>query len=167
LTGAAHREAGPLSARIAWLTVSDTRRPEDDRSGSTGRGLVERAGHTIADYRIVADEPERIRAVVSGWLAGIDCDAVLISGGTGVSPRDRTPEALAPLLERTLDGFGEIFRVLSFERVGSAALLSRALAGVARGKPLFALPGSPAAVELALERLILPELGHLLAELRK
>jgi molybdenum cofactor biosynthesis protein B len=104
---------------------------------------------------------------VEGWLDRGDCDAIVINGGSGISRRDRTYEALSELLDKRLDGFGELFRMLSYEQVGSAAMLSRALGGIARGKPLFSLPGSPAAVQLALEKLILPELGHLLGELEK
>lgn len=152
---------------MALLTVSDTRGPADDESGRTAQRLVEAAGHEICDYRVVPDDPERIRDSVAQWLGRDDCDAVIVSGGTGISPRDRTLEAVLPLVERKLDGFGELFRMLSFEAVGSRAMLSRAAAGIARSKPLFVLPGSPRAVELALERLILPELGHLLAELAK
>ena len=121
----------------------------------------------MIDYRILPDEPEEISGCVREWLGRSDCEAILVSGGTGISPRDRTYEALAGLIDQRLDGFGELFRMLSFEQVGSAAMLSRALGGIAGGKPLFALPGSPRAVELALEKLILPELGHLLAELSK
>jgi molybdenum cofactor biosynthesis protein B len=116
---------------------------------------------------VVPDDPEKIRDVVEGWLASEGCDAVVVSGGTGISTRDRTYEAIDGLLDRRLDGFGELFRMLSFEQVGSAAMLSRAVGGIARRTPLFALPGSPRAVQLALDRLILPQLGHLLAELRK
>ncbi len=152
---------------MGLLTVSDTRSPANDRSGQVARELIERGGHRVVEYRILPDEPAAIRAGVVEWLQRDDCDAVIVSGGTGIARRDRTYEALAGLLEQRLDGFGELFRMLSFEQVGSAAMLSRAVAGIARGKPLFALPGSPSAVELALARLILPELGHLLAELRK
>lgn len=162
-----HDLGSGISARVALLTVSDTRVAEDDRSGALARRMVEAAGHGVADYRIVPDEPDRIRRVVREWLDASECDAIVVNGGSGISNRDRTIEALEELVERKLDGFGELFRMLSFEQVGSRALLSRALGGVARSKPLFAIPGSPKAVELALERLILPELGHLLAELRK
>ena len=147
--------------------MSDTRGTGNDRSGSVARSLIESAGHAVADYRLVPDDPHRILEVVEGWLANADCDAVVVLGGTGISTRDRTYEAINGLLDRRLDGFGEIFRMLSFEQVGSVAMLSRAVGGVACSTPLFALPGSPRAVELALERLILPQLGHLLAELRK
>lgn len=154
-------------ARLALLTVSDTRTVDDDRSGSVARTMIERAGHGVADYRILPDDPERITRYVLRWVDREDCDGVVVSGGTGIAARDRTYEALDGLLDKRLDGFGELFRALSFERVGSAAMLSRAVAGIARNKPVFSLPGSPGAVELALGRLILPELGHLLAELRK
>ena len=163
----AHRGASPPNARLGLLTVSDTRTPENDGSGRIARALAEREGHTIAVYAILPDEPERVAERLDGWLERDDCDAVIVNGGTGIAPRDRTYEAVTRLFERRLDGFGELFRMLSWEQIGSAAMLSRAVAGIARGKPLFSLPGSPDAVELALARLILPELGHLLAELRR
>jgi molybdenum cofactor biosynthesis protein B len=147
--------------------VSDTRTEPSDHAGAVARRLLQDAGHRVVDYRIVPDEPERILEVVRAWLRRVDCDAVVIGGGTGVSSRDRTPETVAALLDRRLDGFGELFHFLSYEEVGSTALLSRALGGVASGKPVFALPGSPRAVELALGKLILPALGHLLQELRR
>ncbi len=167
MASAHHDRSGPARVRIAFLTVSDTREPATDRSGQVARRLISAAGHAVLDYRIVPDEPEQIRGVVVEWLGRDDLDAVVVSGGTGISPRDRTVEALAALVDQRLDGFSEIFRLLSYEQVGSAAMLSRTLGGVAHAKPLFVLPGSPQAVELALERLILPELGHILAELRK
>jgi molybdenum cofactor biosynthesis protein B len=149
------------------LTVSDTRTPEDDRSGQIARRLVEKAGHRVVDYRILPDEPEAISGCLATWLGREDCDAIVVNGGTGIAQRDRTYEAITALLDKRLDGFGELFRTLSYEQVGSAAMLSRAVGGIARGKPVFSLPGSPEAVALALERLVLPELGHLLGELRK
>jgi molybdenum cofactor biosynthesis protein B len=156
-----------VQAALAVLTVSDTRTPETDHSGAAARRLLEEAGHLIVDHRIVPDEPERVRAAVLDRLAEPECDGMLVTGGTGISARDRTYEALNDLLDKRLDGFGELFRMLSFDQIGSAAMLSRACAGIARGKLLFSVPGSTPAVELALERLILPELDHLLAELRK
>jgi len=167
VTAAAHHDRDRVIARVAVLTVSDTRSPDDDRSGSVARERIESAGHVVCDYRLVPDDPERIREVVESWLASEACDAVVVSGGTGVSARDLSYEAIDGLLELRLDGFGELFRMLSFEQVGSVAMLSRAVGGIARRTPLFALPGSPRAVRLALDRLILPQLGHLLAELRK
>jgi len=166
LSGHRHQST-PVRASLALLTVSDTRTPENDRSGQRARALLEGAGHHVVDYRILPDEPERIARCVRDWLDSEECEGVVVSGGTGIASRDRTYEALSAMLDKRLEGVGELFRMLSFEQVGSAAMLSRAVAGIARGKPLFSLPGSPQAVELALERLILPELGHLLAELRR
>jgi molybdenum cofactor biosynthesis protein B len=154
-------------AALALLTVSDTRAAADDLSGAAARGLIEASGYTVVDYAVVPDEPDRVREWAERCLARDDCDGLIVNGGTGISSRDRTYEALGGLLDRRLDGFGELFRTLSFEQIGARAMLSRAVAGIARGKPLFALPGSTAAVKLGLERLILPVLGHLLAELRK
>lgn len=161
-----HRKE-PSRVWVALLTVSDTRTPETDGSGEAARRLVEAAGHGVHDYRILPDEPEQVRAAVAGWLRTEGCDGVIVNGGTGISRRDRTYEALAGLLERRLDGFGELFRMLSYQQVGSAAILSRAVGGVASGRLLFSLPGSTPAVVLALEKLILPELSHLLSELKK
>jgi molybdenum cofactor biosynthesis protein B len=163
----AHAGSPQIAARLGLLTVSDTRTVDDDRSGAEMRDLVTAAGHEVFESRIVPDEPEQVRLVVHEWLARDDCDGVITSGGTGVSSRDQTYEALVGVLDQRLDGFGELFRMLSWEEIGSAAMISRAFGGVARGKLLFALPGSTPAVRLALDRLILPELSHLIAELRK
>jgi len=139
----------------------------DDHSGRAARRLLEAAGHRIIDYKILPDEPDQVRDQLQRWLRRDDCDGAIAMGGTGISARDRTYEAVVSLLEKRLDGFGELFRALSYERVGSAAMLSRAVAGTVGGRLLFSLPGATAAVELALQSLIVPELGHLLAELRK
>jgi molybdenum cofactor biosynthesis protein B len=125
------------------------------------RTMLEAAGHRVAGYAIVPDEPSLVRSTVEAELARTDIDAVVTSGGTGIAPRDSTYEALAGLIDKRLDGFGELFRALSFQEIGSAAMLSRAVAGVARGRILACLPGSTAAVELALRVLLLPELGHM------
>lgn len=162
-----HRRRAPERVSVALLTVSDTRTPETDASGAAARRLLEAAGHRIFDYRILPDEPDAVREQVSAWLAEAGCDGIVVSGGTGISPRDRTHEALVELLDRRLDGFGELFRMLSYGDIGSAAMLTRAVGGVASGRFVFALPGSTPAVVLALEKLILPELGHLVSELRK
>ena len=162
-----HAPQEPVRASVALLTVSDTRSEQDDRSGQSARARLEAAGHSVVDYRIVPDDPGRIVECLDGWLRREDCEAVVISGGTGISKRDRTYEAVTALIDQRLDGFGELFRLLSYEEIGSRALASRAVAGIAAGKPLFSLPGSTAAVELALDKLILPELGHLLGELRR
>ena len=161
-----HRAAGPRSVRVFVITASDTRGEAEDESGRLLREGIAAAGHQLAGYRVVKDEPDEIRAA----LAAADqaaAQAVVVNGGTGIAARDRTYEAVAGLLEKRLDGFGELFRMLSYQEVGSAAMLSRAVAGVWRGKVLFSLPGSRAAVRLGWERLIAPELSHLCHELGK
>jgi molybdenum cofactor biosynthesis protein B len=156
-----HHAHGRRAATCGILTVSDTRTPETDVSGSRIRALLEGAGHRVAAYGIVPDEPAAVRSRLETFLADPAIDAVIVNGGTGLAPRDTTYETVAALLEKTLDGFGELFRMLSYQEVGPAAMLSRATAGVARGKLLASLPGAPAAVELALAKLLLPELGHM------
>ena len=148
----------------ALVTVSDTRTEADDTSGRLMRERLEAAGHHVSSAAIVPDEPERIRALLAELCEG-PAEVVLLSGGTGITRRDRTYEAVSGLLEKELPGFGELFRSLSFEEVGAAAMLSRATAGVYRGRLLISMPGSTAAVRLALDRLIVPELGHLAWEL--
>ena len=143
------------------VTVSDTRTPENDESGTRIRTALEGAGHRVVAYAILADEPARIRRHVEDALADQAVRAVIVNGGTGIAPRDTTYEALVSLFEKRLEGFGELFRMLSWEQVGAAAMLSRAAAGVARGKILVSLPGSPDAVGLAMDRLLVPELGHM------
>ena len=161
-----HHAAAPRTVTVAVVTLSDSRSPADDRTGDTIVALLEAAGHSVAGRELVREDPPAIRAALEAALVG-PAQAVILNGGTGIAPRDSTPEIVAPLLECELPGFGELFRQLSFREIGAAAMRSRALAGVARGKLLFALPGSMAACRLALERLILPELGHLVGELRK
>lgn len=162
-----HHRAARGGVRCAVLTVSDTRTEETDESGRLTRTLLEQAGHRAVAHGIVPDDPEAVRREVAGFLHREDVDAVLVNGGTGIAPRDRTLEAVAAVLEKPLPGFGELFRALSFQEIGPAAMLSRAIGGVCRGRAVFVMPGSPAAVRLALERLILPELGHVIAEARK
>jgi len=161
-----HRQRGRRPVRVFVVTASDTRREAEDESGAYLRGAVTAAGHELAGYRLVKDEPDEIRAALQD-AAGMGAEAVVVNGGTGISHRDRTYEAVVGLLEKRLDGFGEIFRSLSFQEVGSAAMLSRAVGGVWQGRAVFSVPGSTAAVRLAWERLIAPELGHLLYELSK
>jgi molybdenum cofactor biosynthesis protein B len=156
----AHAADAPRAVRCAIVTVSDTRGRDDDPSGDLLRLRVERGGHAVVSRAWVRDEAPAIRRAVRAALARRDVDAVLVAGGTGVAPRDVTPEAVAPLVQRWLPGFGEMFRMLSMRQVGSAAWLSRAAAGVARGRLLVILPGSPAAVRLAADRLLVPELAH-------
>ena len=155
-----HRRAAPSSVPCAILTVSDTRRPDTDRSGAWLRGFLTRAGHSVVVSAIVKDEPREVRARLRAFARAGKARAILITGGTGIAPRDRTYEAVAGLLEKRLDGFGELFRSLSYREIGAAAMLSRAVAGIWRGRLLFVMPGSPAAVRLAARRLIVPELGH-------
>lgn len=164
----AHQGHGAgLRASVAIITVSDTRTLEDDRSGAAIAECLEQAGHAVAERKIVPDDADRIRETVLDFLRLDGVDGVLLTGGTGISLRDTTYGAVAAVLDARLDGFGELFRMLSFEEIGSAAMLSRAIGGIASGRVVFAMPGSAAAVRLAMDRLILPELGHLLAELRK
>jgi molybdenum cofactor biosynthesis protein B len=160
----AHARAarGPRPAVCAVITVSDSRRGAVDRSGNGIASLLERAGHTIGSRAWVGDEPPAIRRALRATLDRRDTDLVVITGGTGLAPRDRTPEAIGPMAERELPGFGEAFRVLSLRQVGSAAWLSRAGAFVARGRLVFMLPGSTRAVMLAMRRLVIPEIVHAL-----
>lgn len=162
-----HRRAAPERVAACVLTVSDTRTLETDTGGARVAELLAGAGHAVAAREIVRDDAAAIAAALSAALARDGIDAVILTGGTGVAPRDVTPEAVAPLLERVVPGFGELFRMLSYQEIGSAAILSRAVAGLARGRVVFVLPGSRGAVQLAMEKLVLPELGHLLAEARK
>ncbi len=165
-----HRAEGDTRppVRCAVLTVSDSRTEADDVSGRLMQRLLVEAGHAIADYALLRNDEAAVRAHVAARVARADVDAVFCTGGTGLGSRDRTVEAVTPLLEKTLPGFGELFRMLSYqEQVGAAAMLSRAVAGGARGKLVVSLPGSSAAVELALTKLLLPELRHLLRELSR
>jgi molybdenum cofactor biosynthesis protein B len=161
-----HKERGKKSIRCFVVTVSDTRDETSDTSGQAIKALLADKGHATADYRIVRDEPVQIAALLEQALARTDVDGVIVNGGTGISPRDGTYEVVSGLLEKKLDGFGEIFRYLSYLDIGSAALMSRAVAGAARGKILISLPGSRAAVMLAMEKLILPELRHMVSQLQ-
>ena len=159
-----HRKQAPAQVPTAVITVSDTRTLETDTGGALVAESLKAAGHPVACREIVADEPSEIQAVVARALADSAVAAVILTGGTGVAPRDQTPEAVEPLLDRVVPGFGELFRMLSYEDIGSAALLSRALAGLAGGKVVFVIPGSRGAVGLAMEKLIVPEIAHLAGE---
>ena len=152
------------SVPIAIVTVSDTRTAETDKSGQTIRQLVEAAGHRVVDYRIVRDEPDEVAQALDDFTVGA-ARLIIFNGGTGISRRDRTYDVISQKLEKTLSGFGEIFRMLSYEEIGSAAMLSRATAGVYRDTVIFSTPGSTNAVRLAVEKLILPEIQHLAWEL--
>ncbi len=161
-----HHATAPRTIAVAVPTPSDSRTPAEDRSGDAIVELLEAAGHAVAGRVLVREDPPVIRVALEAALAG-PAHVIILNGGTGIAPRDSTPEIVGALLEREMPGFGELFRQLSFHEIGAAAMLSRALAGVARGKLLFALPGSEAACRLALEQLILPELGHMAGELGK
>lgn len=163
-----HRRQAASKGQIslAIVTVSDTRTPETDSSGQLIRKLAEEAGHLVVDYRIVPDEPDQVQRALEDFSAGL-AQIVLFNGGTGISQRDRTYDVISRALEKTLPGFGELFRMLSYEEVGAAAMLSRATAGVYRGCVVVSMPGSPNAVRTALEKLILPEIQHLAWELTR
>jgi len=162
----AHPQSVSRSVCCAVVTVSDTRTVESDRSGQIIQALLTEAGHRVADYRIVPDEPDRIADLCQTLAQRADVDAIVLTGGTGIAPRDTTYDAIAALLEKTLPGFGELFRQLSFQEIGSRAMASRAVAGVVQSTLVFSLPGSSKAVTLALEALILPELPHLVSLLQ-
>ncbi|NEP15953.1 MAG: molybdenum cofactor biosynthesis protein MoaB [Leptolyngbya sp. SIO4C1] len=158
-----HADAAAL-ARCAVVTVSDTRTVETDRSGQLIQSQLRSAGHAIVAYHLVKDEPDQIRALVAQLSAA--ADAIILSGGTGIAPRDTTYDAIAALLEKQLPGFGELFRQLSYAEIGSRAIASRAAAGIYQSVLIFSLPGSSRAVQLAMEQLIVPELPHLVSQLR-
>jgi molybdenum cofactor biosynthesis protein B len=161
------QSAASITARCAIITLSDTRTPDTDKSGSVIKDLLTTAGHTIAHYQILPDDPAQLEPHLLSLLNNRDIDAILTNGGTGISRRDQTISVIEKHLTQPLPGFGELFRMLSYNQIGPAAMLSRAAAGIAQAKPLFSMPGSTKAVELAMTKLILPELKHLLFELRK
>ncbi len=154
-----HKRHARANLRVGVLTASDTRTPDDDRSGQLIKQLFEAAGHRVEFYRIVRDDAATIGAAISENLG--DLDTMIVTGGTGVAPRDVTADVVKKMLGTELPGFGELFRMLSYQEIGSAALASRAVAGMLNGKFLAALPGSTGGCRLAMEKLILPELGHL------
>jgi molybdenum cofactor biosynthesis protein B len=161
-----HKEKGKKSIRCFVITVSDTRDEGTDTSGQTIKKFLADEGHQAMGYQIVKDEPVQIETLLNQALSQSDVDAVIVNGGTGISPRDGTYEVVSRFLEKKLDGFGEIFRYLSYLDIGSAAIMSRAAAGTAGGKVLISLPGSRGAVTLAMEKLILPELRHMVSQLQ-
>ena len=166
-----HREASPEQVHVGVLTISDTRTPETDTGGNAIVEFLQEAGHEVACREIVKDEAARIEETIQEFLADTEVDAILTTGGTGISARDSTYEVVSPLIDKRLDGFGEIFRMLSYKEVGAAAMLSRAVAGIvtttAGPKLLVCLPGSTNAVRLAMEKLLVPEMPHIVFELRK
>jgi molybdopterin adenylyltransferase len=154
-----HHRHNRNSLKVGVLTASDSRNPETDESGRLIRDLLTTAGHRVEYYEVLPDDPARIRKAVLEKLQTLD--AIVINGGTGIAARDSTIEAIRGLLDKELEGFGELFRYLSYQQIGSAAFLSRALAGIAGGKIVASLPGSPDACRLAMEKLLIPELGHI------
>jgi molybdenum cofactor biosynthesis protein B len=150
--------------RCYLVTVSDTRTEETDTAGRAIGDLLRAAGHQVTGRTIVRDDPDLVRGTIERQLANPDLQVIILTGGTGITSRDSTYEAVNGLLDKRLDGFGELFRMLSYEQIGSAAMLSRACAGLVAGRIVVALPGSEAAVRLAMERLLIPELGHLVRE---
>ncbi|MBI2504738.1 MAG: molybdenum cofactor biosynthesis protein MoaB [Candidatus Latescibacteria bacterium] len=162
-----HLKEGPRQVGCAVITVSDTRDESSDKSGQLIRDLLEAQGHQIVYYAVVEDVPMQIKGELAIQVQRSSCQAIILNGGTGIAPRDHTYDTVAPLLDKRLDGFGELFRLLSYQEIGSGAMLSRAVAGTYKGRVLFSLPGSTGAVRLAMEKLILPELGHMVGQLNR
>lgn len=167
MSHAEHRADAPAAVGCRVVTVSDTRTEETDTGGRLLRTLLAERGHRVLGHEIVRDEPAALQAAIERQLEAEAVQAVITTGGTGISRRDGSYEVIAGLLDKRLDGFGELFRALSFEEIGPAAMMSRAVAGVARGKVVIALPGSRNAVRLGMTRLVLPELGHLVREVSR
>lgn len=167
MTSIEHKAQAPARVACFVLTVSDTRTEANDTGGQAIRELLERAGHSISGHTIVKDDAMQVAGIVRQRLADSTTQVIITTGGTGISARDTTFEAITQLFEKRLDGFGELFRMISFNEIGSAAMMSRATAGTVGRKAIFVLPGSPAAVRLAMETLIVPELGHVIQQLSK
>ena len=162
-----HRSQAPQTLGCAVITVSDTRTAETDTGGKAVADYLIAAGYTVVSKDIIPDEPERMRPLVTALAERDDVDVILLTGGTGIGTRDQTFETISGLLTKPLPGYGEIFRWLSFEDVGPAAMLSRATGGLVGRTVVLTMPGSPAAVRLAMEKLIVPEVGHLVREARR
>ena len=167
MSQAEHKAHAPSSVRCVVVTISDTRTEETDTSGRAIADLLTAAGHTVAGRAIVKDDADLVRGTIERHLASGEVQAIITTGGTGITSRDSTYEAVNGLLQKRLDGFGELFRMLSFEQIGPAAIMSRACAGLVAGRVVVSLPGSEGAVRLAMERLLLPELGHLVQQATK
>jgi molybdenum cofactor biosynthesis protein B len=165
MTKQPHPDLAPTTVHCAVITVSDTRSPETDKSGQLIEQLLLEAGHVVSFYAILKDEPQQIQSQLQALGERNDIEAIIFNGGTGIAPRDTTYDALERLLEKTLPGFGEVFRFLSYQDIGSRAIASRAVAGVYQSKLVFSIPGSTGAVKLAVQQLILPELIHLVGQI--
>jgi molybdopterin adenylyltransferase len=159
-----HKAQAPHSVACFVITVSDTRTEDTDTGGRAIVDLLREAGHTVAGRTIVNDDPELVRGTIERQLANPQVQVIITTGGTGITSRDNTCEVVDGLLQKKLDGFGELFRMLSYEQIGSAAIMSRATAGLVAGRIIVSLPGSEAAVRLAMDRLVIPELGHLVQQ---
>ena len=162
-----HKKHAVANIGFGVVTISDTRTVETDTSGMLIRELIVGEGHHVGHYSIIKDEKRGISNLLQDLLRDDSLDAFIFSGGTGISTRDITPEAIRPLLDKELPGFGEMFRFLSMDEIGSAAMMSRAIGGISNGKPIFCIPGSRGAVSLAMRKIILKETGHMLYEVRK
>jgi len=162
-----HKSHAPESIGCLVITCSDTRTPEPDTSGQLIQTLLQEQGHHVVSYHVVKDEPGQILFQITLGTTNDAIRAVIVNGGTGISSRDSTFEAVDEILEKRLSGFGEIFRLLTYQEIGSAAIMSRATAGIVKGRIVFSVPGSENAVRIAMQKLILPELGHLVGELAK
>ena len=162
-----HRSEAPRVVRCAVITVSDTRTLQTDTGGQTVVDLLTSAGHELVDRQIIPDEPQQMLQLLGTLRDRDDVDAILMTGGTGVGSRDRTFETVSSLLDKPLPGYGELFRMLSYQQIAAAAMLSRAVGGLFGRTVLLTMPGSRAAVRLAMEKLILPELGHIVREARR
>ena len=164
---AEHRATSPEKLLCAVVTVSDTRTMETDTGGQAAIDALEAAGHEIAERAIIPDEPARMQPLLEALRDNEAIDAVVLTGGTGISSRDQTYETVCGVLSKVLPGYGELFRMLSYEEIGAAALLSRAVGGLAGRTVVLTMPGSPAAVQLAMDKIIVPELAHLVREARR
>ena len=162
-----HKAQAPSSVRCVVITVSDTRTEATDTAGRAIVELLQAAGHVMTGRTIVKDDPDLVRGTIERLLANPDVQVIITTGGTGISSRDSTYEAVSSLLQKKLDGFGELFRRLSYDQIGSAAIMSRAIAGLVVGRIVVSLPGSEAAVRRAMEQLLIPELGHLVQQAAK
>jgi molybdenum cofactor biosynthesis protein B len=163
-----HKQSGEgIVCRCAVITLSDTRTLATDESGYLIGKMLRDAGHQVVHYEVMPDDPTRLEPAIVGLISGSAVDAIVTTGGTGISKRDQTIGVVERQITQILPGFGELFRMLSWEQIGSGAMMSRAIGGIAKGKIIFCMPGSSKAVELAMSKLILPEIGHLVYELRK
>ena len=167
MSQAEHKAHAPTAVRCFVITISDSRTEDTDTGGRAIVELLTAAGHQVAGRTLVRDDAELVRGAIERHLATPDLDAIISTGGTGITSRDSTYEAVTALLQKRLDGFGELFRMLSYQQIGPAAMMSRACAGLAAGRIVICLPGSEAAVRLAMEKLVVPELGHLVQQARR